>query len=215
MARCACAAAAVAAFVCGLPAQVIEFESNGLRFQTQSRNGVTVMFAHLPGQLRDYDILQVAVSNGAGSTFTVRPEDMTYQRANTPALRATAARAVVTRLMETARRDDVIKLVHTYESTLFGITRFRSTNGYEMRRQEFLAEMGSNKLNAAAAASAIAFVETRLAPGESTDGAVFFQTAGKPLGAGHLTIRAAGYAFEFDSDPAGTTKSLRQRPPAP
>ena len=43
-----------------------------------------------------------------------------------------------------------------------------------------------------AAASAIAFVVTKLQPGQSTDGAVFWATAGKPLGAGRLTVNAAG-----------------------
>ena len=37
-------------------------------------------------------------------------------------------------------------------------------------------------MKAAAAASALALVQTKLTPGESTDGAVFFPTEGKPLG---------------------------------
>ena len=61
---------------------------------------------------------------------------------------------------------------------------------------------------AAAAASAIALVETRLAPGQSTDGAIFFPNDGKPLGPGRLQVRVAGEMFEFDSEP-DLTKALR------
>ena len=45
--------------------------------------------------------------------------------------------------------------------------------------------------------SAIAFVPTRLAPGQSTDGAVFYPTFGKMLGAGKLVVRTAAAIFEF------------------
>ena len=62
------------------------------------------------------------------------------------------------------------------------MTRLRPTNGYEARRQQYLAEVASTKIKAAAAASAIALVQTKLAAGQSTDGAVFFATDGKPLG---------------------------------
>ena len=50
-------------------------------------------------------------------------------------------------------------------------------------------------MKAAAAASALAFVQTKLTPGESTDGAVFFD--GKSLGAGHLVVRTNTDTFEF------------------
>jgi hypothetical protein len=45
-------------------AQVIEFETNGLKYQTLTKSGVTIMFATLPQRLHDYAILQVAVSSG-------------------------------------------------------------------------------------------------------------------------------------------------------
>ena len=47
----------------------------------------------------------------------------------------------------------------------------------------------------AAAASAIALVTTKLMPGQSTDGAVFYPSQGKPLGAGKLIVNAAGETF--------------------
>src|SRR6185503_4429132 len=61
-------------------AQVIEFESNGLKYQTLTRNGVTVMFAHMPQHVREYAILQVSVSNGSRATHVARPEDFTFVR---------------------------------------------------------------------------------------------------------------------------------------
>jgi hypothetical protein len=205
--------ALVAVFAaCAASAQVIEFESNGLKYQTLSKEGVTVMFAHLPSHLRDYDILQVAVSNGSPISWTVRPEDLTFMRNDGTTLRATPARTVVDGLLEKASGNDVIRLVTAYENTLNGMTQFRSTNGYEQRRQAALAAFGGNRLKAAAAASAIAFVQTKLAPSESTDGAVFFFTGRKPLGEGKLSVRAGGQVFEFSSEPpAGTTKTLESR----
>jgi hypothetical protein len=94
----------------------------------------------------------------------------------------------------------VIKLVSTYEGALFGMTRFRPTNGYEARRQQYLAEVSSTKIKAAAAASAIALVQTKLAAGQSTDGAVFFATDGKPLGAGRVMMRNSSGEFSFNPE---------------
>ena len=63
--------------------------------------------------------------------------------------------------------------------------------------------MGSTKLKAAATASALAMVQTKLAPGESTDGAVFFPTEGKPLGPGRLVVRTNTDVFEFNPEQSG------------
>jgi hypothetical protein len=73
----------------------------------------------------------------------------------------------------------------------------RSTNGYESRRQNAMVEVGSRKLKAAAAASAIVLITTKLLPGQSTDGAIFYANQGRPLGPGHLIVNAAGETFEF------------------
>lgn len=197
-----------AAASCVLRAQVIEFESGGLKYQTLSKKGVTVMFAHLPTHLREYSIVQIAVSNGASAACTVRPEDFSFQRPDGSTIRAAPARTVVDHLMARGSRNDVIKLVAAYESSLYGMAKFRSTNGYEQRRQAAVADLTSTKLKAAAAASAIALVEARLTPGRSTDGAVFFPADGKPLGPGRLRCRLAGETYEFESEP-DTTKSLR------
>jgi hypothetical protein len=192
--------------------QVIPFESGGLKYQTLSKKGVTVMFAHLPAHLRDYQIVQIAVSNGSDGPCVVRPEGVLFERLDGTRIYATSAKTVVDQVLQHATRGDVIKLISTYENSLNGVMP-RSTNGYEARRENFLAESGSPRLRAAAAASAIAFIETHLRSGESTDGAVFFFTSGKPLGAGRLVVHAAGQMFEFDSEAPATGKALQQRGP--
>jgi hypothetical protein len=180
-------------------AQVIEFESNGLKYQTLTRSGVTVMFAVMPQRLHEFAIIQVAVSNGSRAPYIIRPEDFTYVRADGVILRATSARNVITMLEQKGSASDVIKLVNSYESGIYGNSRLKSTNGYEQRRQAAIA-MGSTKLKAAATASALAMVQTKLTAGESTDGAVFFATEGKPLGPGHLVVRTNTDVFDFTTD---------------
>jgi hypothetical protein len=191
-----------------LGGQVIEFESGGLKYQTLTRNSVTVMFAHLPARVHEYTIIQVAVSNGAQAPVIIRPEDVTFERSDGVVLKATPARAVVAELLEKGNRGDVIKLVSTYEGALYGMTRFRPTNGYEARRQQYLAEVTSTKIKAAAAASAIALVQTKLAAGQSTDGAVFFSTDGKPLGAGRVVMRNSSGEFSFNPEEAEASKKF-------
>ena len=191
------AISALIIYALSAPAQIIEFETNGLRYQTLTRNGLTIMFASLPSHVREYSILQVAVSNGSTTTCTVKPEDFLVEREDGTRLWAVPARDVVNEMIDKASRGDVIRLVTAYESYLYGNQRYRATNGYEARRQNALAEVGSTKIKAAAAASAIVFVQTRLKPGESTDGAVFYPTNAKPIGPGKLKVRAAGSLFEF------------------
>ena len=177
-------------------AQVIEFEQNGLKYQTLTRSGVTVMFAVMPQHLRDYAIIQVAVSNGSKAPYVIRPEDFTFVRPDGVVLRASPARIVVSMLEQKGSASDVIKLVTSYENSIYGNMHLKSTNGYEQRRQSVLA-MGSIKLKAAAAASALAMVQTKLMPGESTDGAVFFPLDGKMLGPGHIVVRTNTDVFDF------------------
>jgi hypothetical protein len=189
--------AILAAVVLPATGQVIEFESNGLKYQTLTRNGLTVMLAALPAQVRDFSVLQVAVANGSQQTWSVRPEDFLFLRGDGTQVVASTARAVVDTLLERASRSDVIKLITTYENSIYGNIFYKGTNGYEARRQSALAEFTSTRLRAAAAASAIAFVPTKLPPGQSTDGAIFYPNSGKPLGSGTIRVQAAGAVFEF------------------
>ena len=187
----------LALLAASLSAQVIEFESAGLRYQALTRNGLTIMFAQLPSHVREYSILQVAVSNGGTSTFILRPEDFVIRRGDGTVMQASSSKAVVRNLVEKASRTDVIKLVTAYEQSLYGNYQYKATNGFEERRRSAFGEVSSVKLKAAAAASAIAFVPVKIAPGQSTDGAVFYSTSGRPLGPGQLTVRTGGAVFEF------------------
>src|SRR5205809_1483133 len=89
-------------------AQVIEFETNGLKYQTLTRSGVTVMFAVMPQHLHEYAIIQVAVSNGSKGPYVIRPEDFTYVRADGLVIRATPARTVIGMLEQKGNGNDVI-----------------------------------------------------------------------------------------------------------
>jgi len=180
-----------------LPAQIIPFESNGLRYKALTRAGLTIMFAQLPTRVHNYSILQVSISNGAPVSWSVRPEDFRFEREDGVRIQAQPAKTVIANLMAKAGRGDVTKLIVAYEAALYGNVQMHSTNGYEARRQDALAEFGSNKMKAAAAASAIALVTTKLAPGQSTDGAVFYPSGSKPLGSGRLIVEAAGETFVF------------------
>jgi len=180
--------------------QIIEFESAGLKYKALTHGGVTIMFAALPTHIRDYAILQIAVSNGSPISWAIKPEDFKFERSDGTSMQALAARTVVDTLREKAGRGDVIKLVSAYEAALYGNTQFHSNNGYEARRQDMLASGGSTKITAAAAASAIALVATKLLPGQTTDGAIFYQNQGKPLGVGHLSVTVATETFTFPVD---------------
>ena len=179
-----------------LHAQVLEFESGGLKYKALTRGGVTIMFAPLPTKVLGYTILQVAISNGSATSWSFKPEDFRFERDGGQRIQAVSAGTVVKQLLDHASRGDVGRLISAYESALFGNVQVHSTNGYESRRQDYLA-LGSTKLKAASAASAIALVTTKLMPGQSTDGAVFYPSGGKPLGAGRLVVDAAAEVFEF------------------
>jgi len=190
----------VAIAVCSsrsVTAQAIEFESNGLKYQTLTKNGLTLMFTYLPTHLKNYTVMQVAISNGSSISWTVRPEDFTYKHRDGSVSSPVPPRKVVDRMLERGGRSEVIKLVTTYEAGIYGMARINSTNGYEQRRQAALAEMTSAKLKAAAAAAAVVYVSVKLSPGQSTDGAIFYPLEGKPFGPGTLIVRAAGEVFEF------------------
>jgi len=177
-------------------AQVIEFESNGLKYQALTRSGVTVMFAPMQNHLHEYAIIQVAVSNGSSAPYAIRPEDFSYVRTGGEVIRATPSRVVIDMLFQKGSGSDVIKLVQAYEAGVYGNPHMRSTNGYEQRRLAALS-MSATKVRSAAIASALTLVQAKLAQGESTDGAVFFVTDGKPLGPGHLLVRTNTDIFEF------------------
>jgi hypothetical protein len=180
-------------------AQVIEFTQNGLKYQALTRGDVTVMFAHMPQHLKGYSMLQAAISNGSKLVCTVRPEDFGYSRQGQEAP-AAAATTIVKMLMDRGDHEDVVKLTLAYESVLYGFNRMKFTNGYELRRQNFLSYGINARVKAAAEASAIVLVPTKLKPGESTDGAIFFRNDAKVLTGGHITFKVSGEVFTFNDD---------------
>jgi hypothetical protein len=183
----------------GAHAQVIEYETQGIKHQTLTRAGVTVMFATTKVHVHDFAMLQISVSNGSQIYSSIHPEDFSFKRADGQILRAERADEVVRQLLERASPADVQKLVVAYESNLYGIPNMRSLNGYEQRRRNAFAEGVPARFKAAAAASALAMVNTRLAPGQSTDGAVFFHMDPKFLLGGKLLVHTQNENYEFNA----------------
>jgi hypothetical protein len=183
------------------PAQVIEYEANGLKYQTATRKGLTVIITHLPNHVAGFGLVQASLSNGSQMYWTVRPEDFSYVRADITLVGIPAGQ-VVDMLLDRASHADVVKLVSSYENALYGIPHMRSTNGYEQRRQNAMSYGMPTRLKAAATASAIALGQTRLSPGQSTDGAVFILLSHevKALIGGRVVFHCQGEVFEFNPD---------------
>jgi hypothetical protein len=187
---------------------VIEFESNGLHYQAMTRGGVTVTFAKLPSHIAEYHVIQVTVTNGSPVSWVVKPEDFTFDRQNGTAVRAVPADLVIDSLLSHATKADLVKLQLLYEASIYSMPpNFRSTAGYEHRREQAMTVMVNSKIKAAVAASAVTFVATKLKTGDSTDGAVFFQNHEKLFGPGRLVVNTAGEVYQFDVYPDVNLKS--------
>jgi len=177
-------------------AQVLEFWSNGLKYQALTRGGLTVMYARMPMSIRDFGVIQVAVANGSADIWKLKSTDFVFEPDEGEPIRAVSESAVIYDLFRHAGRAEVVKLQNVYEQALYGNQHIRSNNGYEQRRLSALS-LGDRGIKAAAAASAIVFVSGEIESGESTDGAVFFPTGGKELGPGRLVAVVQGHVFEF------------------
>ena len=187
-------AAAIAVLAPGQEA--IPFENNGLHYRALTRGGMTIMIAQLNTRVRDWEIFQIAITNGTPIAWAVKAEDFRFERETGSPISALAAHEVVDTMLKKASRNDTTRLVVAYEAALYGNMQLHCTNGYESRRQDAIA-FGSTKLSAAAAASAIVLAPAKLMPGQSTDGAIFYPDGGKPLGAGKLIVNVAGEEFVF------------------
>jgi hypothetical protein len=196
----------------GAADQVIQFHSNGLNYQALTHDGLTLMYARIPLAVREFAVVQIALNNGSNDLRPVRPSDFYFEAEDGRVLRGVPENAVVYNLFRKAGTDDVIKLQSAYEKAIYGNQHIRSNNGYEQRRQYAMA-MGAAGLKAAAAASAIAFVETELKAGDSTDGAIFFDNQGKPLGAGRVVARLGERVYAFR--PQGPLEPSTSSPPVP
>lgn len=182
------------------PSPII-FESKGMEYEALTKEGITVMFAALPPHVKEYSIVQVTVTNGSLVSWTVRSSDFSFARQDGTQLQPVSADEVVESLLEKASRNDVIKLQLLYEDSIYALSNFRSTNGYEKRREAAMAQFVNRGFTAAAAASAITLAPVRLKPGDSTDGAVFFEnrTKEKTLGAGRFIAHTCGQTFIFET----------------
>jgi hypothetical protein len=174
----------------------IPFDNNGLHYRALTRGGMTIMVAQLATRIRDWEIFQITITNGTPVAWEVKAEDFRFERGTGAPIPALAAHEVVETMLKKASRTDTSKLVVAYEAALFGNLQLHSTNGYESRRQDSIG-FGSSKLSAAGAASAIVLAPSKLAAGQSTDGAIFYPDGGKPLGAGNLIANVAGEEFVF------------------
>jgi hypothetical protein len=181
----------------------VVFQSHGLEYDSITKNGITLMFAQLPSRLKEFSIAQVTITNGSLVSWTVRPLDFTFVKDDGTVLQAVPADYVVAELLQNGNRDDVIKLQLLYENSIYGLANFRSTNGYEKRREAAMAQFVNRGFKAAAEASALALVPVRLKPGDSTDGAIFFLNRAKGkvknLGAGRLVAHTCGETFMFET----------------
>jgi len=180
-----------------LSAQILEFWSNGLKYQALTREGLTLMYAHLPVQVGDYAVVQAAFNNGSAKTWLVRPGDFVLECGDGRKLQALSEDAVIKQLYRSAGREEVIELRAAYEKALYGNEQLhRNDSVFEERRRSALA-MGNKGAHAAAAAATIVLAETELTPGASLDGAVFFRLNGKSLQEPRLVARIASQTFEF------------------
>src|SRR5580693_6150678 len=105
-------------------AQVIEYEANGLKYQTETIKGLTVIVTHLPNHVAGFGLIQVSVANGSKIYWTVKPESFSYVF---PAgsIAALPADVVVDMLLDKASHADVVKLVNSYEASLYAIPHMR------------------------------------------------------------------------------------------
>ena len=181
----------------------IQFESHGLEYEALTKNGITVMFAPLPPHVKDFNIVQITVTNGSLVSWTVKPADFSIIRLDGTVLPSVAADDVIESLLDKASRSDVIKLQLLYESSIYALANYRPTNGYEKRREAAMAQFVNPRFKAAAAASAITLVPAKLKSGDSTDGAVFFEnrTKDKTIGPGRFLAHTCGETFVFEIAP--------------
>lgn len=180
--------------------QAIEFENGGLKYQTLTRKGVTVMFTRMASHVHGYAMWQVAISNGSDSYWSIKPEDFAFQRADGRVYPAVPARDIVEQMLSRGSHADMVKLVTSYEAALYGIPHMKISNGYEQRRQNALAEGISAKFKAAAAASAIVLVPARVGPGQSTDGAIFVPGDNRLISNGRVVLHSNGQVYEFNPE---------------
>ncbi len=179
--------------------QVIRFESNGMHYRVMTREGLTLMCAPMPFRTSRYAVMHAALSNGSSETWQVDTTNFAFEFDAGTLVNAVPERSVVEGFFRTAGRSELLKLQTAYEKVLYNNQYVRPNNSYEKRRLSALA-FGPKGLKASAAAAAITFASGKLGPGDSTDGALFFPTDGRPLEKGRIvaTIESSRFEFTFE-----------------
>src|ERR1700690_2279618 len=77
-----------------LSGQVIEYEANGMKYQTLSRKGLTVIITHMPNHVAGFGLIQISISNGSDMYWMVQPEDFAYIKNDTPMTAISAGQIV-------------------------------------------------------------------------------------------------------------------------
>ncbi|MBV9264899.1 MAG: hypothetical protein JO061_01900, partial [Acidobacteriaceae bacterium] len=78
----------------------IEFQSRGLDYEAITKDGITVMFAQLPARIKDFNVMQVTITNGSLVAWTVKPVDFSFVRQDGATLPAVSADEVVESLLQ-------------------------------------------------------------------------------------------------------------------
>ncbi len=187
------------AFLAAAPpavSQIIRFESNGMKYQVLTRQGLTLMCAAMPFRTSRFAVMHVAASNGSSETWRIDTANFAFEYQGGPLVAAIPEQRVVEEFFRKAGRSELLKLQTAYEKALYNNQYVRPNNTYEKRRLSALA-FGPKGLKASAAAAAITFVSGNLEPSDSTDGALFFPTAGRPLENGRIVALIESSRFEF------------------
>src|SRR6476469_1096457 len=82
----------------------MEFQSHNLEYEALTKNGITVMFATLPPHIKDFNIVQVTITNGSLVSWTVKPSDFSFVRQSGVTLQPVSADEVVESLLQKASR---------------------------------------------------------------------------------------------------------------
>src|SRR5690242_6044997 len=159
------------------------------------------MFASLPPHIKDFSIIQVTVTNGSPVSWTVKPADFSFERQDGTVLRSISADEVVASLLDKAGRSDVIKLQLLYEDSIYALSNFRSTNGYEQRREAAMAMFVNRNFKTGWGGFANHFSPNQPKAGRQHRGRVFFPAAPKEksLGPGRVVARTCGQVFAFEN----------------
>src|SRR5579862_7901767 len=86
-------AAAIAVLAHGQAA--IPFENNGLHYRVLTRGSMTIMVAQLGIRVRDWEVFQIAITNGTPIAWEVKAEDFRFERESGSLISALSAHEVV------------------------------------------------------------------------------------------------------------------------